>query len=72
MLCLQQALVPYVNAGTGSCTGLTNLAISSHVACYLDNGVCALPASDLAKIFGTVWQGLLSLAEPVFLTRFAF
>jgi hypothetical protein len=53
MQCLQRALVPEVEGAAvnnTTCTELEDYALSTHPACYIDNGFCELPVSDLEQV----------------------
>ncbi|CAB4397273.1 unnamed protein product [Rhizophagus irregularis] len=50
MLCLQNALVPVYNNNTITCAEIKSAAFSSHSKCYIDSGLCSIPA-DWLKIF---------------------
>lgn len=74
-LCLQDALVPYTKATAGregegesaaTCDEIREFAFATHPACYVDSGVCTLPATDwgvivrivsLRELFGS-WEAL--------------
>lgn len=60
LACLQSKLDSFVKDG-GDCEVLRQSAFSSHAACYLDSGFCALPVGDWLRIFHTInWRDLIS------------
>ena len=62
MQCLQAALVPEATGEDNTtCTALGNKALGTHAACYVDNGLCSLPATDWLEIVSIV--GLAELLE---------
>lgn len=60
MQCLERALVPEAEGAPQAvnittCDQLEKYALSTHPACYIDNGLCTLPPSDweeLLKVIG--------------------
>ncbi|CAF0777929.1 unnamed protein product [Adineta ricciae] len=62
MNCLQKALVLPLKNCVKSCSVLQSVAFSSHPSCYVNNGVCELPALDYISLFPVVGPGLLSKA----------
>ena len=76
MQCLQRALVPEAEgapqaANITTCAELDDYALSTHPACYIDNGFCELPVSDweeLVRIIGLKtafgsWEAIKTEAE---------
>jgi hypothetical protein len=75
MLCLQRDLLPYAlgaTQGFGDCQALQDFAFSTHPACYVDNGLCALPVTDweaiVVKIVGVTtlfdsWDAVKATVE---------
>ncbi|CAF2778740.1 unnamed protein product [Rotaria sp. Silwood2] len=59
MACLQQALgLPLINCD--SCCALQQIAFDSHPQCYIDNGICNLPATDWMWIVTIVGKDVLN------------
>ncbi|UJR19753.1 hypothetical protein I4U23_022886 [Adineta vaga] len=58
MNCLQKSLVSPLQNCVKDCDVLRNSAYDSHPSCYINNGVCELPALDYVYIFTTVFKGL--------------
>ncbi|CAF1498145.1 unnamed protein product [Rotaria sordida] len=61
MNCLQNALVSPLKNCEKSCSTLRQIAFNAHPKCYIDNGVCNLPALDWPSIVTIVGKDLLTL-----------
>ncbi|KJZ77118.1 hypothetical protein HIM_03439 [Hirsutella minnesotensis 3608] len=60
MSCLQRALIRPIEGSETTCDSIQKIAFKSHPVCYLDNGFCELPASDLLQVVITVKTDLFS------------
>jgi hypothetical protein len=56
MLCLQDALVPFVEGAATTCSDLLDTAFASHPHCYTqpDHSFCFLPPSDTLQVLKTI------------------
>ena len=62
MNCLQKSMVSPLQNCVKDCSTLRDLAFSSHPTCYVNNGVCELPALDYITLLTIVGPGLLNKA----------
>lgn len=62
MNCLQKSMVSPLQNCVKDCSTLRDLAFSSHPSCYVNNGVCELPALDYITLITVVGPGLLNKA----------
>jgi hypothetical protein len=60
MHCLQTSMVPVLQPCTATCDSFTTAAFASHTPCYLQNGICALPCTDLIWLFSSVASDLFT------------